>query len=122
MSVSSTRPVRSAIAVAALRAASSNEADPTVANPDHLARHFVNGFRFDQPCFFIFEGVSYYLQEHAAKNLFKFVGQHCAKGSSIAFYVVRIKMLVKMWIRLHRAWLAMSANRLQVGAYVEPYE
>lgn len=37
------KPVRSAEAVAALRAASAREADPTVRNPDYLARHFVRG-------------------------------------------------------------------------------
>lgn len=37
------KPVRSAEAVAALRAASAREADPSVRNPDYLARHFVSG-------------------------------------------------------------------------------
>lgn len=37
------QPVRSAEAVAALRAASAREPDPTVRNPDYLARHFVGG-------------------------------------------------------------------------------
>lgn len=41
------KPVRSAEAVAALRAASVREADPAVRNPDHLARLFVRGrYRF----------------------------------------------------------------------------
>jgi methyltransferase (TIGR00027 family) len=206
MSVQSTRPIRSAIAVAALRAASTKEADPTIANPDHLARYFVsglyallinlpfhfsrhliewitpgsycyflartrfidhyfkhavaqnikqivilgagydsralrllgedsditvfeidlpatqqdklqkmektglstqahkvvyitdnfddaglenmlreNGFDFGMPCFFIFEGVSYYLEEQSVRDIFYFVGEHCATGSAVAF-------------------------------------
>jgi methyltransferase (TIGR00027 family) len=37
------KPVKSAMAVAALRAASGRESDPAVRNPDYLARHFVGG-------------------------------------------------------------------------------
>ena len=37
------KPVRSAEAVAALRAASAREPDPSIRNPDYLARHFVGG-------------------------------------------------------------------------------
>jgi methyltransferase (TIGR00027 family) len=207
MSAQSTRPIRSAEAVAALRAASTREADPTVANPDHVARYFVsgglysllinlplrisrhliewitpgsycyflartrfiddyftqavsrnlkqfvilgagydsrssrllskdndltvfeidlpatqqdkldkmkkaglstkagnvvyipnnfndtaledilrvNGFRFDQPCFFVFEGVSYYIEEQVVRDVFTFVGKDCARGSAIVF-------------------------------------
>jgi methyltransferase (TIGR00027 family) len=206
MAEQSIRPIRSAIAVAALRAASTKEADPAIANPDHQARYFVsgvytllvslpfrlsrriiewitpgsysyflartwfidhyfkqavsrnikqmvilgagydsrasrllgndnditifeidlpatqqdklrkmkkaglltqankvvyipdnfneaglehmlreNGFDFEKPCFFIFEGVSYYLEEQSVIDVFKFVGERCAKGSAIAF-------------------------------------
>ena len=43
LSPSIDKPVKSAIAVAALRAASSREKNRTIANPDHLAKYFVRG-------------------------------------------------------------------------------
>lgn len=51
--MSTRKPVRSAEAVAVMRAASHRERDPTVRNPDHLARHFVGrlyGLLLMLPC------------------------------------------------------------------------
>jgi methyltransferase (TIGR00027 family) len=49
-----------------------------------------NGFRFDKPAFFIWEGVSYYLREKAVQDVFKLVSEQCAKGSCIVFdYALR---------------------------------
>ena len=42
-------------------------------------------FKFDEPAFFIFEGVSYYLEESSARNVFEFVAKSCAKKSSIVY-------------------------------------
>lgn len=44
-----------------------------------------NDFNFDEPAFFIFEGVSYYLEESATRNVFEFVAKNCVKKSSIVY-------------------------------------
>lgn len=92
-----------------------------------------NGFSLDQPSLFIFEGISYYLQEKSINDLFSFICQSCAKESSIVFdysletFVQGMKDTygaekMQNWLRRNNEKFQFGINEGKLKAFLKKYE